>query len=151
MRLMSVTAICTPARSLSAIALLMFAALGVGCATLIPRDVVPARLADEAALAGMPNVRIWGDASTESVAALVSAERPRKGALAERAEVQGSNRRNSTSSPSRVEATTARSAPVSWSAGAMPGPDPISILSPASAQVRSRRHSSISDEAGMQS
>lgn len=34
-----------------------------GCATINVRDVVPERLADEAELAGMPNIRIWGDAS----------------------------------------------------------------------------------------
>ena len=78
-RPMSGAAICTPARAFSAIALLMFAVLGAGCAGMIPRDVVPERLADEAELTGMPNVRVWGDASAESVAALVKAERPRNG------------------------------------------------------------------------
>jgi predicted acylesterase/phospholipase RssA len=66
---------CTPARVLSAIALLVFAVFGTGCATMMPRDVVPQRLADEAELTGMPNVRIWGDASPDSLAALVRAER----------------------------------------------------------------------------
>ncbi|WP_246756008.1 patatin-like phospholipase family protein [Bradyrhizobium neotropicale] len=50
---------------------------------MIPRDVVPERLADEAELAGMPNVRIWGDATAESLAALATAEKPKLAALAE--------------------------------------------------------------------
>jgi len=45
------------------VVLLMFAVSGAGCATMIPRDVVPERLADEAELAGMPNVLVWGDSS----------------------------------------------------------------------------------------
>lgn len=83
MRPTSGAAIRTPARALCAIALLMFTVFGAGCATMIPRDVVPERLADEAELTGMPNVRVWGDASADSLAALVRAERPKMGALAE--------------------------------------------------------------------
>ena len=75
MRPKRVTAICRPAKVLRAIALLMFAVLGAGCATLIPRDVVPERLADEAELTGMPDVRVWGDASAESLASVFRAEK----------------------------------------------------------------------------
>jgi predicted patatin/cPLA2 family phospholipase len=83
MRLTSVTAICAPVRSFAVIALLAFAVSGAGCASLLPRDAVPEQLADEAGLAGMTNVRIWGDASSESLAVLVGAERPRMRALVE--------------------------------------------------------------------
>jgi predicted acylesterase/phospholipase RssA len=48
---------------------------------------VPERLADEAELTGMPDVRVWGDASAESLAALVRAERPRMGVEARRPEL----------------------------------------------------------------
>ncbi len=65
-----------PARVLSIIALLVFAVFGAGCASMMPRDVVPQQLADEAELTGMPNIRIWGDASADSLAALVRAGRP---------------------------------------------------------------------------
>jgi predicted acylesterase/phospholipase RssA len=54
---------------------------------MMPRDVVPERLADEAELTGMPDVRVWGDASAESLAALVRAERPRMGVEARRPEL----------------------------------------------------------------
>lgn len=69
----------TPAGALAAVALLVFAGLGAGCATLAPRDVVPERLADEAELAGMPNVRVWGDAPAASLATLIRGERSRAG------------------------------------------------------------------------
>jgi predicted acylesterase/phospholipase RssA len=61
----------------------MFAVLGTGCASMIARDIVPERLADEAELAGTPNVRVWGDASAESLAALLRAERLEMNALVE--------------------------------------------------------------------
>jgi predicted acylesterase/phospholipase RssA len=83
MRPTRVTAICRPARVLCTIALLAFAVFGAGCATLIPRDVVPERLADEAELTGMPNVRVWGDASAESLASVFGAERPKMAAFVE--------------------------------------------------------------------
>jgi hypothetical protein len=83
MRPAGLAATCTPARALSIIALLALATLGAGCATLIPREVVPERLADEAELTGMPNIRVWGDASAESLTALLKAERLETGALAE--------------------------------------------------------------------
>jgi predicted acylesterase/phospholipase RssA len=44
-------------------AVLVVALSGAGCATINARDVVPQRLADEAELAGMPDIRSWGDAS----------------------------------------------------------------------------------------
>jgi predicted acylesterase/phospholipase RssA len=74
---------CAPARALTAIALLVFAVCGAGCASLSPRDAVPEKFAAEAELTGMPNVRVWGDASAESIAALVKAENPRRGTLTE--------------------------------------------------------------------
>lgn len=83
MRLTGATALCAPVRSFAVIVLLAFAMSGAGCASLLPRDAVPEQLADEAGLAGMTNVRIWGDASTESLAVLVGAERPRMRALVE--------------------------------------------------------------------
>lgn len=83
MRSTSVTATSPPVRACSAMALLLIAAFNTGCATMIARDVLPERLADEAELTGMPNVRVWGDASAESLTALVGAERPKLGALAE--------------------------------------------------------------------
>jgi hypothetical protein len=43
---------------------------------MIPRDVVPERLADEAQLAGMPNIRVWGDASAESLTVLSRTKKP---------------------------------------------------------------------------
>lgn len=79
MRRESVSAICRPARVVSIFALLLFAVLGAGCATLIPRDAVPERLADEAELAGMPNIRVWGDGSAKALAVLLGAERPKLG------------------------------------------------------------------------
>lgn len=81
------SAIGTGTGALSAVALLVFAMFGAGCATLMPRDVVPERLADEAELTGMPDVRVWGDASAESLAALIRAGRPRMGVEARRPEL----------------------------------------------------------------
>ena len=74
---MLVTAACRWTGVLRIAALLAFAVAGAGCATMIPRDVVPERLADEAQLAGMPNIRVWGDASAESLAVLSRAEKPK--------------------------------------------------------------------------
>ncbi|ABD88572.1 Patatin [Rhodopseudomonas palustris BisB18] len=51
----------TPLLRLAAV--LVVALSCAGCASLNARNVVPERLADEAELAGMPNIRIWGDAS----------------------------------------------------------------------------------------
>ena len=70
-----VMAACRWAGVLRIAALLAFAVAGAGCATMIPRDVVPERLADEAQLAGMPNIRVWGDASAESLAVLSRTEK----------------------------------------------------------------------------
>ena len=41
---------------------------------MMPRDVLPERLVDEADLAGLPGVRIWGDASASEIDRLVKAE-----------------------------------------------------------------------------
>ena len=82
-RPMIVTAACTPTRGLRVVALLVFAVAGAGCATIIPRDVVPERLADEAQLAGMPNIRVWGDASAESFTVLSWTQKAKIGAFVE--------------------------------------------------------------------
>ncbi len=63
--------------------MVLFAVSGSGCATLVPRDSVPERLADAAELADLPNVRVWGDASAESFAALAGADGPGAGMFAE--------------------------------------------------------------------
>lgn len=63
--------------------LLPFAVFGAGCATLVPRDVVPERLADEAELASMPNIRVWGDGASKNLAALLGAKSPSSEARAE--------------------------------------------------------------------
>src|SRR5215207_382124 len=72
-----VTAAPTPTRMLRIVALLVFAVAGAGCATMIPRDVVPEWLADEAQLAGMPNIRVWGDTSAESLTVLSRTKKPK--------------------------------------------------------------------------
>ncbi len=77
------TAACTRTSALRIVALLVFAVSGAGCATMIPRDVVPERLVDEAELAGISNVRVWGDASTESLAAFSGTRKPKIDALVE--------------------------------------------------------------------
>lgn len=76
MRLESASLLRKTAKVLSIFVLLLFALFGAGCATLVPRDVVPERLADEAELAGMPNIRVWGDGSPKSLAALLGTEGP---------------------------------------------------------------------------
>ncbi|MDQ2082750.1 patatin-like phospholipase family protein [Xanthobacteraceae bacterium Astr-EGSB] len=77
------TAAPSPASVFAASALLLFSFLGTGCATLIPRDVVPERLADEAELTGMPNIRVWGDAPVATLGALVRTERHKRNAFAD--------------------------------------------------------------------
>lgn len=69
--------------------LLLITATIAGCATLTPRNVLPESLVDEAELAGMPGIRIWGDASPRELHAVlasaasrndiarIGAERPR--------------------------------------------------------------------------
>jgi predicted acylesterase/phospholipase RssA len=78
-----VTAACRRTSALRTAVLLVFAVAGAGCATMIPRDVVPEQLADEAQLAGMPNIRVWGDAPAESLAVFSRGEKPKTDALAE--------------------------------------------------------------------
>ncbi|ARP97862.1 putative acylesterase/phospholipase RssA [Pseudorhodoplanes sinuspersici] len=63
------------------IVLLVFAVLGAGCATVFPRNIVPEQLSNEAELAGMPNIRVWGDAPAESFVALFRAERHKMAAF----------------------------------------------------------------------
>ena len=48
-----------------------------GCATTLARNVLPEMLADEAELAGMAGVRVWGDASVQHLEALMKAEAPK--------------------------------------------------------------------------
>ena len=111
-------------RMMRTVALLVFAASGAGCATMIPRDVVPERLADEAELAGMPNIRVWGDASAESLSALSGRQKKKIETLVEaRRTSERSREFNISRSP--AEETTAHSEPVCWLAGAMPGTGPI--------------------------
>jgi predicted patatin/cPLA2 family phospholipase len=74
---------CTLAGALRIVALLILAVSGAGCATMISRDVVPERLSDEAELAGMPNIRVWGDAPAGPLVALSSSKKNRIGAFAE--------------------------------------------------------------------
>ncbi|MBR0858028.1 patatin-like phospholipase family protein [Bradyrhizobium liaoningense] len=64
-------------------ALFMVTGFVAGCANVVPRNVVPERLADEAELAGMPNIRVWGDASAESFAALSMTKGSRGGSIVE--------------------------------------------------------------------
>lgn len=54
---------------LAALALAMVLA---GCATLTPRTILPESLVDEAELAGMPGIRIWGDASVREIEATMA-------------------------------------------------------------------------------
>lgn len=58
-------------------AAIVAAAFGAGCAATLPRSVLPQDLVDEAQLTGMHGVRVWGDASAESVDALARAEASR--------------------------------------------------------------------------
>lgn len=64
-------------RPLNVVVALIAAVLIAGCAAALPRSVVPQQLADEAELAEMPGVRIWGDASARSLGAMIRAEAPR--------------------------------------------------------------------------
>lgn len=48
--------------------------LGAGCATTMMRHVPPQRLVGEAGLAGMPNIRIWADASPAAVSEFLQAD-----------------------------------------------------------------------------
>ena len=74
---------CAKRERFSVIAALLLAVAHGGCAATLPRSVVPERLVDEADLAGMPGVRIWGDASAKSLNMLVRAEASKMRALAE--------------------------------------------------------------------
>lgn len=56
------------------------------------RDAVPERLVDEAELTGMPNIRAWGDAPSESLVSVLMAERSK---MAAPAEARGRTRKNS--------------------------------------------------------
>jgi predicted acylesterase/phospholipase RssA len=76
-------AVSASARMMRTIALLVVAVSGAGCATMIPRDVVPERLADEAELAGMPSIRAWGDSPAESLAAISWTKKTKIDALVE--------------------------------------------------------------------
>ncbi|WP_312017717.1 patatin-like phospholipase family protein [Bradyrhizobium sp. CIR18] len=70
------TTVCLSRLVMRLFALLLTTVLLCGCASLFPRDVVPKRLIDEAELAGMPNIRVWGDAPPEALAALSTTEQP---------------------------------------------------------------------------
>ncbi|WP_414463609.1 patatin-like phospholipase family protein [Hyphomicrobium sp. DY-1] len=68
-------------RARSILAAVLLAGLDAGCAATLPRDIVPETLVDEAQLTGMTGIRIWGDASEESLRKLVRAEAPKMRAL----------------------------------------------------------------------
>jgi predicted acylesterase/phospholipase RssA len=82
MRPMNASAVHDPMRVFATVVALFFCLFGAGCAMTMPRDALPEWLVDEAELAGMPGVRIWGDASAKSLDALVRAESPKMRALA---------------------------------------------------------------------
>ncbi|MCC7251345.1 MAG: patatin-like phospholipase family protein [Hyphomicrobium sp.] len=52
---------------------LTLAAVVSGCATVMPRNVLPESLVDEAELIGMPGIRIWGDASARELDGAIAA------------------------------------------------------------------------------
>ena len=79
----------SPMRVFAAVVAFAFSLAGAGCSMTIPRDVLPERLVDEAELAGMPGVRIWGDASEKSLETLVRAEASKMGRRAARREREG--------------------------------------------------------------
>lgn len=66
----------------SRLALLLLAALTAGCAATLPRNVLPERLADEAEVSGLDNVRMWGDAPPEQLRAIINSEMQRSVAAA---------------------------------------------------------------------
>lgn len=71
------------------LAAMLLAFLNAGCAATLPRITVPETLVDEAHLSGMEGVRIWGDASEESLRQLVRAEAPKMQALMQSRTRQG--------------------------------------------------------------
>nr|WP_024275742.1 patatin-like phospholipase family protein [Hyphomicrobium sp. 802] len=71
------------------LAAILLAFLNAGCAATLPRITVPETLVDEAHLSGMEGVRIWGDASEESLRQLVRAETPKMQALVQSRTRQG--------------------------------------------------------------
>ncbi len=79
------------ARATSLLAAMLVALLSTGCAATLPRDIVPETLVDEAQLSGMDGVRIWGDASEDSLRQLVRAEAPKMQALVQSRTRHGEN------------------------------------------------------------
>ena len=63
--------------ALQIMAVLGFTLAVAGCATTIPREVLPEKLVGEAELSGMSGVRVWGDAPREEIDAIIRAEAPR--------------------------------------------------------------------------
>jgi predicted acylesterase/phospholipase RssA len=70
-------------RALTTVAMLCLALAGAGCATTMTRDILPEKLVEHAELPDMEDVRIWGDASSEAVDALVKAEASKMRAIRE--------------------------------------------------------------------
>jgi predicted acylesterase/phospholipase RssA len=60
-----------------------------GCAATLARNALPEVLADEAELSGMTGVRLWGDAGTQNLEALVKVETPKINARAAAAAAGG--------------------------------------------------------------
>lgn len=64
-------------------AMICLALASAGCATTTTRDILPEKLVEHAELPDMDGVRIWGDASSEAVDALVKAEASKMRAVRE--------------------------------------------------------------------
>ncbi|MBR0961942.1 patatin-like phospholipase family protein [Bradyrhizobium japonicum] len=69
---------CTSGSLMRLAAVFLMTSVLCGCASMFPRDVVPKRLIDEAELAGMPNIRLWGDAPSEAVGAVSTIKQTRR-------------------------------------------------------------------------
>lgn len=116
-------------------ALFLMTGLLCGCASMFPRDVVPKRLIDEAELAGMPNVRVWGMLRLRRLPPCLRSNKS-GGSRMPLMVVSANNRMSLTFSQYLAEATTVPSAPVSWSGGVMLARDLSSIWSPGSVPAR---------------
>ena len=51
--------------------------IGAGCTAVVTREAVPEKLASEARLAGMSNIRVWGDEAGGPLRAFLAEEAPR--------------------------------------------------------------------------
>jgi predicted acylesterase/phospholipase RssA len=64
-------------RAARLLAVASLALASAGCAATLARNALPEILADEAELAGMAGVRMWGDAAVQNLEALIKAEAPK--------------------------------------------------------------------------